>query len=33
MTMKLIAPFLLVATLAACGQSESPKQATNVPTV
>ena len=33
MTMKQIAPFLLVAALSACGQSETPKQATNVPTV
>ncbi|HGM5973550.1 TPA: entry exclusion lipoprotein TrbK, partial [Pseudomonas aeruginosa] len=31
--MKQIAPFLLVAALSACGQSETPKQATNVPTV
>ncbi|ERT19011.1 lipoprotein [Pseudomonas putida SJ3] len=33
MTMKQIAPFLLVAALSACGQSETPKQAANVPTV
>ena len=33
MTMKQIAPFLLVAALSACGQAETPKQATNVPTV
>ena len=26
MTMKQIAPFLLVAALSACGQSETPKQ-------
>lgn len=33
MTMKQIAPFLLVAALSACGQSETPKQAANAPTV
>ena len=33
MSMKQIAPFLLVAALSACGQSEPPKQAANVPTV
>ena len=33
MTMKQITPFLLVAGLGACGQSEPPKQAANVPTV
>lgn len=33
MTMKQIAPFLLVVALSACGQSEAPKQAVNVPTV
>lgn len=33
MTMKWIAPLLLVAALSACGQSETPKQAANVPTV
>jgi hypothetical protein len=33
MTMKLLAPFLLVAALTACGPSESPKQESNLPTV
>ena len=33
MTMKLITPFLLVATLTACSPSEPPKQQANVPTV
>ena len=33
MTMKLLFPFLLVALLAACGPSETPKKEVNVPTV
>lgn len=33
MTMKRIVPFLLFATLTACGPSEPPKQQANVPTV
>ena len=33
MSLKQIAPFGLVAALSACGQSEPPKQAANVPTV
>ncbi|MCD0497209.1 MULTISPECIES: EexN family lipoprotein [Pseudomonadota] len=33
MNLKLLTPFLLVTTLAACGPSEPPKQEINVPTV
>ena len=33
MTMKLLFPFLLVALLAACGPSETPKKEVTVPTV
>ncbi len=33
MTMKLLAPFLLVAVLTACGPSEPPKLQAHVPTV